>query len=159
MVAARSRLARDLPARRRLRAVGPALICLTLLLAACDGGGGSGPAPTPVAPVGGELGVEAYEWGFRPQSIVLEQGEEVRLRLENTGTILHDLRIDGLQAEGVVSESTGPLQGGEHELFVGADAGQQGTLTFTPLVPGTYAFYCTVSGHQDLGMEGVLVVE
>ena len=158
MVAGLERFASRLPARRRLCAVGPALVCVAVLLAAC-GGGGSSSQSTPVAPIDGELAVEGFEWGFGPPSIVLRQGDEVTFRFENTGTILHNLRIDGLDAEGVASESTGPLQGGEGELFVGAEAGQRGTLTFTPLAAGTYTYYCTVSGHRNLGMEGVLTVE
>jgi uncharacterized cupredoxin-like copper-binding protein len=38
-------------------------------------------------------------------------------------------------------------------------AGDDGTLSFVPTEAGEYTFYCTVTGHRTLGMEGTLIVE
>jgi len=46
----------------------------------------------------------------------------------------------------------------EPKLHVAAGTGGNGTLTFTPSKPGTYAFYCTVAGHKEAGMVGTLTV-
>ncbi len=128
------------------------------LLSAC-GSGASGPPPTPVAPVDGVITVRAVEWGYEPEALVLQRGEQVRIVLDNDGAILHNLKIDELDGELIESVSTGPLSGDDGQLFVGADQGQQGTLTFVPLEAGEFAFYCTLERHRQLGMEGTLIVE
>lgn len=137
------------------------LLLLTALGAACGGDGDAGgPPPTPAAPLDGELTVSAFEWGFEPQAIALAQGEEVRIVLQNDGSILHNFKVEEqLSANVISSESTGPLSADEDELFVGADGGQRGVLVFVPQGPGTFVFYCTIQNHRQLGMEGVLVVE
>ena len=135
-------------------------LALALVVAAC-GGEGRAPAtpPTPVVPVDGTLMVRAFEWGFEPQAIALRQGEEIRIVLENEGSTLHNLKVDDIDVEIGESRSTGPLSGDEGELFVGAEAGQHGTLTLVPREAGTFTFYCSIRGHRELGMEGTLIIE
>ena len=136
------------------------LQAIVLLFAACTAGGDSGqPLGTGVAPTNGALTVRAFEWGYEPETIVLQRGEEVRIVLDNDGEILHNLKIDGLAAELIESRSTGPLTGDEDQLFVGADDGQQGTLVFVPQQSGEFTYYCTLDRHRQLGMEGTVIVE
>ncbi len=45
------------------------------------------------------------------------------------------------------------------KLHVVAAAESRGTLTFTPTKPGQYEFYCTVAGHKEAGIVGVLTVK
>ena len=136
------------------------LLAIALLVAACTANGDPRqPSATGVASANGALTVRAFEWGFEPETIVLQRGEEVRIVLDNDGEILHNLKIDGLEAELIESRSTGPLTGDEDQLFVGADDGQQGTLIFVPQQSGEFTFYCTLERHRQLGMEGTLIVE
>ncbi len=131
-----------------------------MLSAACLGESGpSGPTPTPFAPLDGDLTVVASEWGFGPANIVLQQGEEVRLVLQNDGAILHNLRVDNLDVTVVEEISTGGFSGNDATLFVGADSDDVGLLTFIPLEPGEYEFYCTIGNHRQLGMKGLLTIE
>ncbi len=137
-----------------------ALLTGAALFAACTASGDSREPPaTAVAPTNGALTIRAFEWGYEPETIVLRQGEEVRIVLDNDGEILHNLKIDGLEAELIESRSTGPLTGDENQLFVGADNGQQGTLVFVPQQSGEFTYYCTLERHRQLGMEGTLIVE
>ncbi len=163
-------VARAIVARRRYRPlVRPslrrtllivALLASTLLFAACTANGGSDQPPaTAVAPTNGALTVRAFEWGFEPETIVFQRGEEVRIVLDNDGAILHNLKIDGLEAELIESRSTGPLTGDVDQLFVGAERGQQGTLIFVTQQSGEFTYYCTLERHRQLGMEGTLIVE
>lgn len=136
---------------------------LVAALAVVSCGGGSddadAPTPTPVAPTDGSITIRASEFRFEPSAIVVSQGEEVQIVLDNEGDILHNIKIDEeLDAEVIDSVSSGPLSGSEGQLFVGADDHDQGTLTFVPLEAGTYSFYCTLEGHRQFGMEGTLTV-
>ena len=126
---------------------------LTLVLAACGGGSPRRPdvTLTPVAPVDDVLTVRAFEWGFEPGAIALRQGEEVRIVLVNDGKILHNWKVEGLEADVIEA-------GDADELFVEAAEGEEGTLVFVPQASGSFTFYCTISGHRRLGMEGHLTV-
>jgi plastocyanin len=135
------------------------LLVLAAVFLSCSEAGEDSPTPTPVLPIEGALTVHAGEWWFDPAVIALPLGEPVRIELVNDGEVLHDLKIDDLDAEDVASEGTGPLSAAEGELFVGAESGEAGTLVFTPREAGTFAFYCTIQPHRSLGMEGTLVVE
>ena len=143
----------------------PGALCFLLLpvfvvLVACSGSGApEGPPPTPVSPANGVLTVRAFEMGYEPSVIALPQDEEVRIELENDGVILHSFKVDNLDADVIESRSSGPLSGKEGQLFVGADAGGDGTLVFVPRASGTFAFYCTLEGHRQFGMEGTLIVQ
>ncbi len=127
--------------------------------AACGMGGASEPAGTPVSPTDGVLEVRSVEWGYQPEAIALERGQQVRLVLENDGALLHDLKVEELAADIIESRSTGPLSAGEDEIFTAAEAGEQGEVVFVPRDSGNFAIFCTLPGHRQLGMEGTLVVE
>ena len=70
-----------------------------------------------------------------------EGGIPVADTLENKGTIEHDFVIDELNVKAHAAVGTS------------ADA------TLSDLKPGTYAFYCSIAGHRQAGMEGTLVVK
>ena len=136
----------------------PALLLVLPLAFGCGGGSeGSGGAEL-MRPTDGVLTVRAFEWGFEPSAIELKQGEPVRIEFENGGRSIHNLKIDGLEAAGVHSQSTGAIKGEEGQLFVGAAKGDAGTLEFTPQATGTFTYYCGIPRHRSLGMEGTLTV-
>ncbi len=84
------------------------------------------------------IDVVATEMAYDPSSIVVEAGE-VPVRIVNEGTVIHDLRIEGLP------------------FLLEAEPGATETST-VDLEPGTYQFYCSIPGHREAGMEGVLEV-
>ncbi len=135
-----------------------ALLLGSAVVAAC-GGGSSGSPPTPVEPEKGVLSVHATEWRFDPPRIVLRLGKQVRIELQNEGQVLHNFKIDSLQADVAGSSSTGPLSAGQGELFVGAAVDQGGTLVFTPRETGSFTFYCSIPRHRQLGMKGTIFVQ
>ncbi len=94
-------------------------------------------------------------------------GEEIALSAEPTGDLAFD--VTELQAEaGTVTlamDNPSPI---DHNVSIdgggvdeeGETVGQDETSTVTAeLDRGEYAFYCSVSGHREGGMEGTLVVE
>lgn len=88
-----------------------------------------------------EINVKGTEFRYTPSAIEVSQGEKVRIIFENAGDTLHDLAIDGLD---IKTELIAP--------------GNTDVLEFTAGESGTFAFYCTVPGHREAGMEGTLVV-
>lgn len=69
---------------------------------------------------------------------------EVTVEFTNAQSLAHDVAIEG----------SGGEQIGKTEVITeGEDS------TTVELEPGEYAFYCTVPGHREAGMEGTLTVE
>ena len=95
--------------------------------------------------VGIQITVEGDEFSFSPANISVERGATVELTFKNVGAIPHNYIVD--------------------ELGLGTktiDAGQTDVVTFTtPSAAGsiTYASYCSIPGHREAGMEGLIVIE
>lgn len=125
----------------------------TLFLAACA----SQPRPQ-------EVIVQASEFKFEPASVEVTAGTPVRMTLQNTGTVEHDFSVAEIPMVESAAAST-PMAGHEMsgmedvpQLHVAAAMGQSATVEFTPTKAGSYDFACTVPGHKEAGMVGVLVV-
>ncbi len=107
----------------------------------------------------------ANEFAYAPTTLEVTSGQPVEITLKNTGTVEHDFSTSEIELSGSPT-STGEMQSGhmmggmgdQPKLHVAAAAGGQGTLSFTPTRPGQYQFYCTVAGHKDTGMTGMLSV-
>lgn len=89
-----------------------------------------------------EVVVSGDEYSFSPSSISLAAGETVKITFKNTGNLPHNLTISGLGA------ATKTISAGEEDF-----------VTVTAEKTGTYAFYCGVGNHRQLGMEGKLEVK
>jgi len=83
------------------------------------------------------VSVDALEYAFTPININVKQGETIKLTLNNTGSMEHDLVIDELNV------NTGPV-----------GPGSQITVEFKVTESGSYEFYCSISNHRSLGMKG-----
>jgi uncharacterized cupredoxin-like copper-binding protein len=106
-----------------------------LALAACGGGGSSGPEPLDVT-----LKTD-NTFKYDVTTITAKAGQPVNVTLENSGALEHSFLVDEL---GVNSGTIAP--------------GQTGTVSFTLTQAGTYTFYCNVAGHKEGGMVGTLTV-
>jgi plastocyanin len=95
---------------------------------------------SPVAEGARRVEVVAGDFGFDPDEITAEPGEDLAIALTSED-ILHDFTIDELDAH------------------VAADAGETAEGGISDLEPGTYTYYCSVPGHREAGMEGTLTVE
>jgi len=112
--------------------------------------------------------VHAEKTRFDPEVISVAVGQKVRLTLDNHDPILHDYTTD--DPEFVVYASEGAEHGGHADatrvdgqvslrpLHVAADAEQHADLLFEATEAGEYVFYCSVTGHQEGGMVGTIVV-
>jgi plastocyanin len=105
-----------------------------------DGDTGHHEEASPVAPGARRIEVEASSFRFDPSDIRVAAGEDIAIVL-TSDDVLHDFTIDELDAH------------------VSADEGETAEGGFHAGEPGRYAFYCSVEGHREGGMEGTLVVE
>ena len=123
---------------RRLPASIAACACL---LAACgdDEGGGR----TVTVPAGAGVDVVADEYSFDPGRIVVNGAGAVEIRLDNRGSLAHNLKV--LEGDRELG-GTPSFPGGEQ---------RQGRVT---LEPGEYRMVCTVGDHEELGMVGTFTV-
>ena len=117
------------------------LAAVGLLAAGC--GGNDRPGGTVTAPAGGTVRVTAKEYSFDPSTIVLPSAGTLRLRLDNRGTLAHNIKV----------EKDGRVLGGTPAF----PAGESRSATVR-LPEGTYDFLCTVGDHAELGMKGKLKV-
>jgi uncharacterized cupredoxin-like copper-binding protein len=89
----------------------------------------------------GEVDIVARDLAFTPTRLDIPAIGSTRIVLRNDGFVVHNLTVDELAIQVVVSR------------------GGVGEVTLVDPPPGTYPFYCSVSGHREAGMVGTLVVE
>jgi heme/copper-type cytochrome/quinol oxidase subunit 2 len=90
--------------------------------------------------VNGVVQVTISERDIQPKAVSIRVGEEVTIQVTSADSY-HTFSIDELDIN----------------LRVGR--GKTGAVTLTVDQPGTYAFYCRVTGHRGFGEEGKLVVK
>lgn len=89
-----------------------------------------------------EIEVEGSEYSFSPSTITVTEGEVIKLTFTNTGAMPHNFIIDELGVNSNIIAN-----------------GQSDTVEFTANRSGTFAFYCSVGNHRNLGMEGEIDVQ
>lgn len=99
----------------------------------------SSPQPSPL--VSTAIEVQAFDLGFTPTTIELPAAGRSRIVLQNVGYVPHNLTVDALGIQVVAAR------------------GSSSETTIMDPAPGTYEFYCSISGHKEAGMVGTLVVE
>jgi uncharacterized cupredoxin-like copper-binding protein len=123
---------------------------------------------TPTTPEPKALTLVASDVAYDKVRVEAAAGQLISLTLDNQGVLEHDFSIIEIPLSGEVittehaeEEATHDMSQLEEEpaVHVAAPAGEHGTIEFVPSAPGEYAFYCTVAGHREAGMEGVLVVK
>lgn len=139
------------------------LLFLTLVLAACTADNAAEMSPKPEA-----VTLIATDIVYDIEQFDVNAGQTVALTLDNQGVLEHDFTIETIPLSGevVTLEAAGDMEGhdmghaaDELAVHIAAPAGDHGTIEFTPTEPGQYVYYCTVSGHREAGMEGILVVK
>jgi plastocyanin len=92
-------------------------------------------APAPASTV--TVGMTEFRFAFSTESV---HTGTVTFDAMNNGGIPHNLHIDGMQTPNV-------------------DPGSSANVTVTFTKPGTYRYLCTLPGHAEAGMKGVLTVK
>jgi|GEM_PF-1452540 len=89
----------------------------------------------------GQIDIRGSEFRMQPDSVTVQAGQPVVIVFHNDGVLSHNLVIDAL---GLKTKT----------IHTGATT----RLSFTPQKSGRYVFRCSVPGHTEAGMRGVLVV-
>lgn len=110
-----------------------AVAVLAFGVAAC---GGSDDTSAPSDAAATAVTVEAGDLFFSPDSLNVSS-DGVAITLDNIGLVEHNLVID------------------EIDLEIYVNVGETVTETVV-LAPGTYEFYCSIPGHREAGMVGVI---
>ena len=121
-------------------------------LAACSSGGSNSSmgsmsgskeaANAPVTKGAREIRVDGTSFDFNQKTINLAANEDVTIVFTATDAE-HDVTVEGVQGVG-------------HIVHAQQGKTARGGLKISS--PGTYTFYCSVSGHRKAGMVGQLVV-
>ncbi len=147
-------------------------IALVFALSACGGAGDVHDGEH-----GGELfrgepdqvvHMEISDFAYTPSRISITQGEFVQFQVHSETSTPHDFTIDDINADlEVVTVPTGTAgegaghdgeHGGMSDLhFAFLDSGH-GVINLRVHEAGEYVYYCSIPGHQDMGMQGILSV-
>ncbi len=112
-----------------------------LVLTACSGGGTPFSIATSVADDGTHIvPVALRNFEFEPEEFVFQAGTVVEFRMESKD-IEHTFTVKALDIDWSVR------------------AGGEISKTFTFDIPGEYRLICTVLGHEQAGMVGVVRVQ
>jgi uncharacterized cupredoxin-like copper-binding protein len=97
---------------------------------------------------------------FSPDRIEVKQGETVRLRVRNTGKLLHELVIGTRETLAAHAEAMLKHPGMDHDEahMVHVDPGKTGEIIWTFNRAGEFEFACLIAGHFQAGMKGSITV-
>jgi iron uptake system component EfeO len=120
------------------------LLLVLVVLAGCGSDDSSDEAASTTAASSSGTAVElvATDYKFDRGTVDVDAAGQTTFRLKNEGGTGHALEIEG---QGIEEETEEIGPGESAEVTVDLKAGQ-------------YEFYCPVSNHRSLGMEGTLVV-
>jgi plastocyanin len=104
-----------------------------------DMGHRSSGANCPVVRGARVIRVTGDRFRFTPRELTMQAGEDVTIRLKS-GDIAHDIFVRRVG----------------HIVFTKAGQTARGGLRIDE--PGTYRFWCTISGHKQAGMTGLITV-
>lgn len=105
-----------------------------------------------------EVKIDMTEFAFRPATVRIRVGRPVRLIFRNRGQIAHQFETDYLRKTWVRMTNESVYVETNGLDFMGVQPGAWGRLEFMPRRVGRFAFLCTIEGHREAGMQGVLEV-
>lgn len=97
------------------------------------------------------------ELGIDSPVVVVQAGEPVVLTVENTDVVQEDAHDFAVVVDKDAERSEWDYLWGAQTPVLAV--GESASIRFTPDVPGTYFYVCTIPGHTRRGMWGEFVVE
>ncbi|EGQ20003.1 plastocyanin/azurin family copper binding protein [Sporosarcina newyorkensis 2681] len=103
------------------------------------------------------IAIETAEMKYSKNEIIVEKNKPVTLALTNLDKVEHDIEIR-TSSFSMIKGSNHNHRGNKDMLHLHAAPEKMETLTFTLTESGIYEFYCTIPGHEELGMIGRFIV-
>ena len=109
-----------------------------------------------------EIIVELDDDNYEPGEIVLKRGMAYRVHLKNIGVKAHDMvggsffEEDAIALK-MVSTKVGRVTA-DHINSVYIRPKNEAEIWFVALKVGQYSFFCSIPGHREAGMEGVVKI-
>jgi plastocyanin len=107
---------------------------------------GAAPMALVDAPPAATLRVKASEFDFQPRTLQLRAGEATRIEFENDGATEHSLVVKA-------------PDGTSDWIHLHAASKAKDVGTYRIEQPGQYPLLCTIAGHTEAGMVGLVVVK
>lgn len=92
--------------------------------------------------------IHESSYKFDVTSITVNKGDKVTINAVVDGSIAHDICV-----EGYLDSSGNTL------CTTAVSGGSTSSVTFIADKTGTFAYYCNIDGHRQLGMQGQLTVQ
>ena len=122
------------------------LVGLSLILAACGGGGPST-----------QLTLNMTDFMFEPAEFTVPAGQEITMKASNFGAVEHEYVIFDLGTD--AGDNFGEEDEGNIYWEIELQPGETATETFfAPGEPGEYYVSCGIPGHLEAGMVSKLIV-
>jgi len=106
----------------------------------------------------GPILVEMVEFAFHPATIRVRVGQSVMLRFVNRGQIAHQFVADYMRTVPVVANDSMMRVEVPGLDSLRLQPGESATIQFVSRQRGRFQFACTIEGHQEAGMRGVLEI-
>ena len=97
---------------------------------------------------------------FKPNSITVQQGDTLHLRVRNAGKVLHELVIgtDKELQEHAELMRKHPTMEHDEPYMAHVGPGKRGEIVWQFTRPGDFKFACLIPGHFEAGMVGTIKV-
>ena len=97
---------------------------------------------------------------FRPDRIEVREGETVRLRIRNTGRVMHEFVLGTPEELAAHAELMKKFPDMQHDepYMAHVPPGGTGEIVWTFNRAGDFRFACLIAGHFDAGMVGSVKV-
>lgn len=92
-----------------------------------------------------EIKIEASEFAFTPSKFNLTADKKVRITVENTGKLEHRFKLFSSEHK-------------NHPMIVTVPPGESESIILTPRAMSEYHFICSMPGHEEKGMHGMIDV-
>ena len=105
--------------------------------------------------------VDMSDFVFAPESLTLKAGQPYKLELVNTGTVKHYFTAGEFYqtvAFRKAQDNSGEIKA-PYFTAVEVFPSEQADLYLIPTKADTYRSVCTITGHEDAGMHGSIIVE
>jgi uncharacterized cupredoxin-like copper-binding protein len=133
-----------------------------LLLTACGGNTGSAgesQSGNPTDEVAAQqISLVAKDILYDKNELEGVVGQPIEVQFSNEGALAHDFTITEIPLREEAGADDHDAHGAEADVHLHLEAGESGSISFTPTEAGTYSYECTVPGHKEAGMIGTLNV-